>query len=193
MKRTLFLFLLLISARISTAQISVNVHWYKGKPSGQSDTIHYDLSRKLVWKDFTGTPDMGSGAAAITESGFGYRLAMRSVNGRMTLDVTVFCYFNKRTSWVKRGMNTAYALEHEQHHFDITWINTCAFVKKLKAARFSMSNYASLLDTIYDECYDALRTMQEVYDGQTSNGRKKEIQTEWNARIENLLAEQTID
>lgn len=193
MKHVFFLFFLLIIFRNSTAQVSVNIHWYTGKPSGASDTIHYDPERKLQWKDFAGPPDMNSGAAAITESGFGYRLAMRSVNGRMNLDVTIFCYFNRKMSWVKRGMNTAYALTHEQHHFDITWINTCAFVRKLKAARFTHSNYASLIDSIYDGCYESLRTMQDAYDGQTSNGRNRAVQAEWNSRIEDMLAAQTKD
>ncbi len=90
-------------------------------------------------------------------------------------------------------MNTDYALTHEQHHFNITWINTCLFVKKLKAAKLTAGNYSAVVDSIYDECYDSLDTMQDEYDGQTSNGRIRKVQGAWNRKIDKMLAELVIN
>lgn len=187
MKKSLFLFLFLVSVSFSFAQLNVTIDWYDGGSGISGDTIYYDQGRKLQWPDFKGRPDHNSIAAAITESGFGYKMAMRSKNGNTSLVITVYCYFNKRKSWVKREMDTDYALTHEQHHFDITYINTCSFIQKLRAAKFTFSNYNSLVDDIYDECYGSLRKMQDDYDGQTSNGRIKRAQSDWNARIDNML------
>ena len=104
------------------------------------------------------------------------------------MDITVFCYFNKANSWVKKGENTNYALLHEQHHFDITYINTCLFIQKLREARFTSANYASLINQIHDECFAALEKMQNDYDGQTKNGRITKEQSAWNKKIDKLLA-----
>jgi hypothetical protein len=188
MKKQFLFILLLVAGCVSYAQFTVSINWYEGNAGEKNDTIYYDHDRKLEWNDFKGWPDHNSMAAAITESGFGYRMSMQSKNGRINIEITVYCYFNKKRSWVKRGMDTNYALTHEQHHFDITYINTCLFIVKLKAASFTAGNYVSLVDTIYDDCYEALRKMQDEYDGQTSNGRSKKIQADWNKKIDRMLA-----
>ena len=85
-------------------------------------------------------------------------------------------------------MKNAYALLHEQHHFDITYINTCLFLQKLKEARLNKSNYISFVEQIYNECFTALNTMQDAYDGETSNGRIEAMQLFWNKKIDTQLA-----
>ena len=60
-------------------------------------------------------------------------------------------------------------------------------IKKLKAAKFTRNNYDTLLDEIYTESRLQLKQMQDDYDGQTKNGQLKNIQTEWNDKIEKQL------
>jgi len=169
------------------AQFTTLIQWQEAKTANSGDTISYDSNRKLNWSDFQGRPDANSPAAAITESGFGYRMSLQTVNNRTNMIITVFCYFNKKKSWVKAGMKTNYALLHEQHHFDITYINTCLFIQKLKAAHFTVQNYASLVNKIHDECFAELDKMQDEYDGQTKNGRISREQSAWNKKIDQLL------
>lgn len=189
MIKYLLSFLLILLCHVSPAQVTTIIQWHNIDAVDSGDTIYYNKHKKLVWNDFKGRPDNNSMAAAITESGFGYKMAMQRFGGRTTIVITVFCYFNKRKSWVKKNMDTEYALLHEQHHFDITYINTCLFIQKLRAAQFTVNNYASLVDSIHDECYNALDTMQDQYDGQTSNGRIKTVQFEWNKKIDRMLAD----
>lgn len=170
------------------AQTIVNIQWQNIKPGYSSDMIHYDSKRKLTWPDFKGQPVAASPAAAVTQSGFGYQLAMQSSNGKTTINITVYCYFDKNKSWVKKGMNNDYALLHEQHHFDVTYINTCLFLQKLKAAKINKSNYNALVVKIHDECLKEMDKMQDDYDGETSNGRKPAMQASWNKKIDKQLA-----
>src|SRR6187549_815424 len=107
--------LFFLFSNLAHAQITTTIQWQKVKPGNAGDTISYDLKRKLDWYDFRGKPDENSPAAAITQSGFGYRMSMQNANGRTNVVITVFCYFNKKRSWVKDGQNTNYALIHEQH------------------------------------------------------------------------------
>ncbi len=186
-KNILFIVLLLASAS-TQAQFRVTVKWQNIKPGSSGDTIYYNPERKLVWSDFKGRPDATSPAAAITESGFGYKMTMNSLNSKTDVVITVFCYFNKKKSWVKKDMDTDYALTHEQHHYDITYINAVLFVKQLKEAQLTKGNYNYLVEKIHDETFAALNKMQDDYDGQTANGRIKQMQSTWNKKIDKQLA-----
>jgi hypothetical protein len=186
-KYVLVIFFVLAGNAVA-AQLTVNIQWQSIQPGYAGDSIYYDIDRKLTWADFKGRPDAASQAGAITESGFGYRMNMQSYNNRTSINITVFCYFNKNKSWVKKGMKTAYALLHEQHHYDITYINTCLFIQKLNTAKLTRSNFTSIVEKIYDECFAALNKMQDEYDGETSNGRIENIQLLWNKKIDTRLA-----
>jgi hypothetical protein len=188
MTKNFLLIIFVLATQAASAQLTVNVQWQNIKPGYSSDTIYYDTDRKLDWVDFKGRPDGGSPAGAITESGFGYKMSMRSYNNRTSINITVFCYFNKNKSWVKKGMRTGYALEHEQHHYDITYINTCLFIQKLKEAKLTRANFAAMVENIHDECFAALNKMQDEYDGETSNGRIEGIQFAWNKKIDEKLS-----
>jgi hypothetical protein len=100
---------------------------------------------------------------------------------------TVYCYFSRLNSWVKKGGESDYALNHEQHHFDVTYITAFLFFQKLKAAKFTRINYNTLLEKLYSESSRDLEKMQNDYDGQTRNGRLKNIQSNWNGTIEKQL------
>jgi len=183
-------FLLIIFSLVgfsSYAQFTVTVQWQPIKINSGGDTVYYNSERKLTWTDFKGKPDAASPAAAITESGFGYRMSMNAAGSKTNVVITVFCYFNKKKSWVKKDMDTDYALLHEQHHYDITYINTCLFVKKLKEAQLNKGNFNYLVEKLHDECFAALNKMQNEYDGQTSNGRIPRMQTAWNKKIDQEL------
>lgn len=187
MRKALFIAALFL-ATASQAQVTTIIRWQSGKTSGRNDTIYYNPSYKLDWSDFRGRPDHQSIAAAITASGFGYNMSFQSRGNKAQLEIVVGCFFNKSKSWVKPGLASDYALNHEQHHFDLTYIGACLFVQKLKAAKFTMSNYQSLLEELHEQSYSELQEMQNAYDGETRNGRSEKVQQQWNQRIDMQLA-----
>lgn len=182
-----FLLLFFFNAAASFSQATVSVKWSSYKPPVTGDTIYYTPSQKLTWKDFKGKPEQGSDAVAITSSGFGYNAGARYKNGKADISVTIYCYFSKQNSWVVKGKETDYALNHEQHHFDVTWIVANSFFQKLKAAKFTWQNYNQLLDKLYTESMMELEKMQNQYDGETRNGRVNSEQTKWNTKISDKL------
>ena len=184
----IFITLFIFSYTGAYCQVTATVQWQVNKKTEVGDTIYYSTERRLTWPDFRGRPDNKSIAVAITASGFGFTFGMKSRNGVAEMDITVDCFFNKSNSWVKPGMQNDYALLHEQHHFDITYIGACRFIKKLREAKFTMRNYSELLEKINSESNDAMEKMQNEYDGETANGRLKNVQAEWNKKIEEQLA-----
>ena len=187
MIRLSFLIIAFSICNTSLAQFNTVIQWESNKPSANNDTIYYDSNRKLTWADFRGKPAISGPAAAITESGFGFKMSVNSFNRKTDMVITVFCYFNKEKSWVRPGMDDDYALEHEQHHFDITYINAVLFIQKLRKAQFNRGNFNVLVNKIHDECFTAMDKMQDEYDSQTSNGRIKSMQKAWNKKVSQQL------
>ncbi len=184
MKKILF-FIFLAASLHSFAQVTVAINWVQRVPG--RDTIFYNPDTKLSWPDFKGKPGKPSEAIAVTASGLGYQASMRYSKGKTDIVIDVYCYFSKKNSWVRPGRQSDYALTHEQHHFDVTYIATDLFVQKLRAAKFTKTNYEDVVNKIYAECCDQLEKMQNAYDGQTKNGQLKNIQAEWNNKIDKQL------
>ncbi len=180
------LFFLLCINKIS-AQVTTNITWTEKTKLPTNNTIYYNASKKLVWANFEGKPTQSEPIAAITTSGFGYNASMHTINDKGQINVSIYCYFSKPNSWVRKQKNTAYILNHEQHHFDITYIAAKIFIDKVKAAALTTTNMNDELSAIYKQCYAAMNKMQNNYDTETKNGQIKEKQEEWNKAIQLLL------
>ena len=185
--------LLFVTSLQVFSQLTVTVQWLQHTPAAKVDTIYYNPIRKLTWPDFKGKPENRNNALAVTSSGFGYLATMQTRNNKTNIGITVYCYFSKQDSWVIPGGESNYALTHEQHHFDITYIVAYQFIQKLKVAKFTWHNYDTLLDKIYTESRLLLKKMQDDYDGQTKNGQLKTIQADWNDKIDKQLKSLSIN
>lgn len=101
--------------------------------------------------------------------------------------INVYCFFNQSKSWVKPDSRNDYTLNHEQRHFDISYIAALRFVQRLRLQRFTRNNYNDLIDKTYSESYAYLSTLQDAYDAETGNGTDKAKQAAWNAKIDSLV------
>jgi len=176
----LFIIILFFSAPCTFAQLSTNVYWTEQTNMNAAEVIFYNVQKPLAWKDFKGKPDESSRASAITASGFGYKADIKNVGSKGQLNIGIYCYFNKNNSWVKEGKAVEYILNHEQNHFNISFIAASIFVEKMKAASITSNNYNAILPRIYKECCDIMNKLQDDYDGQTKNGQLKDMQSKWN-------------
>ena len=139
--------------------------------AGGGNAILYRPGITLGWTDFKGRPTEGSDAAALTNAGFGLKLAFRRVENSSQLVIDVNCNFSRKDSWVKPGNKTDYILNHEQKHFDIAYIHTCTFIQQLQNAHFTNANYNAVIEKIYKENALAMSRMQNQYDSETSHSR----------------------
>jgi hypothetical protein len=175
---------------VISAQVITSVNWTEQTKMNATETIYYNINKKLVWADFKGMPAAPSPVAAITSSGFGYRADMKTLNGKGQINISVYCYFSKLKSWVRIKNKTAYILEHEQHHFDATYFAAMAFMQKIKATKITVENMDAVLGALYKEANSNMNNMQNDYDSQTKNGILKEKQEEWNDFFKNKLTAQ---
>ncbi len=160
--------------------------------STDNNIICYTPNNKLAIDDFKGMPVENSVAIAITSSGVSFKAGFKNSGSKTTLIITVSCNFDKQLSWMKEHGKNEYILRHEQHHFDITYLSTLAFIKRLNEADFTIKNYQEKLKAIYSTTMQEMEQLQHQYDEETHNGQLKEEQLSWNRKIDERLVEVTV-
>jgi hypothetical protein len=178
----------LICFSAAAQKIETSITYLTAIPGADDNTIVYDQHRKLNIEDFKGRPDNDNVAVAITTSGFTFKAGYRNANGKATLLVSVYCSFDKSSSWMKDKAKNDYILLHEQQHFNISYISTMLFIKKLKKLKFNQDGYMNQLREAYNEAIKNMEDLQHQYDGDTNNGILKDKQAAWNKKIDEQLA-----
>jgi hypothetical protein len=183
-KTTFFIsFFFLFSSQLFSQKITVNVFTENKINNPKSDTIYYGFNRKLTWRDFQGSVPAAAPWGAMTASGFSFNSSMNEDENNLYISVGVYTFFTKHDSWKKPEINSAYHLEHEQHHFDITRLYAQKLVDEINNAHFTKKNYRKLLYSIFDKVYAESIACQHEYDQETKNSMDAEKQKEWNEKI----------
>lgn len=181
---TFFILFLLLSSAVFCQKITVNVFIENKINKPQNDTVYYDFNRRLTWQDFQGKVPADAKWGAMTASGFSFNSEMEDDgNNHLIISIGVYTFFTKHDSWKKPDINSAYHLEHEQHHFDITRLFAQKFADQIKNAHFTKSNYRKLLYSIFDKVYEESVAYQHLYDNETENSVDVQKQKEWNEKI----------
>ena len=183
-KKLGFISLILLCASCSIAQkiiLKVSIDNKVSPP--QSDTIYYNINRPLTWADFQGVPDKNHAGGAITASGFAFDAKMDMVANKVYMDIKVYTFFCKQSSWKKPNINSAYHLLHEQHHFDITRLAAEQFLEELANSNLTADNYQKVLTAVFDKVNNKSAELQTAYDRETDHSINREAQLRWNDKI----------
>lgn len=178
-----FTLLLFTSLGCYSQKVLVNVYLENRVAKQSSDTIYYDVSRKLTWQDFQGKPDLHNPGGAVTASGYAFDADMKMEDKIIYLNIGVYVYFLKSESWRKPDINSDFHLLHEQTHFDITRLGAENFIKELVKSTFTRDNYNQLLNSVFDKSYNENMALQTQYDTETQHSIKYQVQLKWNEKI----------
>lgn len=152
-----------------------------------NDTIYYE-TRKINWDDFRGSPSGLNKYGAAIFSNFGYTSSFSVSGGIIRAQVETRTYMVRGMSWANEGAKTAYALAHEQLHFDITKLVVERFKKKLRAIQAeSIDDLNSIIQFEYLESYREMNSLQRAYDGETRHSQDIFKQAEWADKIRTWL------
>ena len=147
------------------------------------ELLAWSATKKLEWRDYKGSPDPNSDAAATTSTYLGFEYNIRGDKFSYQID----CRFSKNKSWGRS--KTKYILGHEQGHFDIAEIFARKLNKKMTEYKFDRNTYRKELDKIYNEILDEKEIFQNEYDNETDYSRNKEKQADWLKKVEKMLEE----
>lgn len=147
-----------------------------------SQNIDWDKGEKLTWSDFTGESNTSSKYHASTQSGVQYGSSWSGSSNELTLNFTVFAYFDKTRSWVKPWKGTERLLEHEQLHFDISELHARKLKQALSTYAFT-KRHEKEVKALFTENTEARNAMQAKYDLETDHMVNREAQARWEKYI----------
>lgn len=168
------------------AKIIVNVNIIDSDKNPQ--LIIFNKERKLIIADFKGKPPAVTQGVAATYSGIkmGYSFAQEKTKTVIKINLT--CYFDPSKSWMKKEGKTPSVLDHEQGHFNITYIQTSRFADAISKYTFSQ-NWKEELLNLRQKYMDELETMQDNYDKKTRHGTIEKEQLWYSLTINEKLNE----
>ncbi len=147
-------------------------------------SLNWVKERKLNWEDFRGRPEAGVRAIAMTHSGFQTFPSNEKIGAKTYVRTKVIAQFDCDESWVRRSeRENAYALHHEQGHFDISEIYARKLEKLLNEKPIPLPDYNRVLDVIYDRVFSEMGNYQERYDAETDHSLNRPKQSEWDKSI----------
>lgn len=188
--KILFVLIALFSFSHVNAQFSSKVNWVTMLPKNETEKIPYNPARKLTWNDFKGKVSPANpNELAMTASGFGFTYTASADESSMDVSVSIYCYLSKKDSWVKPEGRNDYVLNHEQRHFDLTYIFAKRFAEKLSTSSFNRTNFEAGYDRLYAQYSKQLNDAQVRYDAETTHGINKQEQEAWNKQIDMWLKE----
>ncbi|MDB5124345.1 MAG: hypothetical protein JWP94_2474 [Mucilaginibacter sp.] len=164
--------------------VKVTFEDYREKTEG--DSIYYSIGRPLTWNDFQAKTPNSRYDAEIYPS-FGYDEHNTVNNGMVNVHLLMKVCLPKSASWVKEGSRTAYALNHEQRHFDIAKIAAERFKQKILSEQLPPGNFDGPVNVDYLESYREMTDMQKLYDDETRHGANESAQARWSVYIDKEL------
>ena len=150
----------------------------------QDDTVHYNPDRKLTWADFKAEPRRGSHYAAEVFTSFAYEGKSTVKDGVIILNLSAKAYMLKNSSWGRSDARNAYALNHEQRHFDIVKIIVERFKRRIQADTLTLEDYNSLIQYQFIETFREMNQLQTQYDDETNHSINQAAQERWNQKID---------
>lgn len=175
------------SFQASSQKISIKVFMDHKINKEDNDTIYYSTDRKLTWQDFQGAVPANTPWGAMTASGFSFNSSMNDDGDNIDITIGVFSFFIKHNSWKRPDIHSAYHLEHEQRHFDITQLGAEKLVSELGKTSLTGKNYKKILNSVFNKVYDENTALQQQYDLETKNGMDIVKQNEWNEKLEKQM------
>lgn len=156
-----------------------------------SDTLFYH-QRAIKADDFRASP-RGSGPAkneAISFTSFAFDGSSRQFRDTLEITLVLQVFWVKSSSWLRTRPPSAYTLEHEQLHFDITRLVAERFRKKVLQMPLTADDHESRIQYEYLESFRDMNRMQEAFDDKVHNGFNTLMQQEWKRKIrQELIAE----
>lgn len=158
-----------------------------------SDSLFYHTNRKLRWSDFKGKAPLRGPSGAVSYTSFAYEGNSLRKKDTLILNLTLQVFFVKSASWAKSFIMDGTALEHEQLHFDITWLVALRFQQRIKTMPLSIDDYDSIIQYQYLESFREMNRLQEAYDDETNHGQSPVGQLKWQRNIAEAITAITVE
>lgn len=160
---------------------------YVNAGSVEPDTLAYSADRPLEWSDFREAPPQRSKFGAQIFPLFSFSEHVHTVKGIIRVRLTIRAAIARSNCWVKNESRDAWALNHEQRHFDILEITRLRFIAELRKHAWSVTNFDGEINAVWLNAYHDLGAEEDLYDDQAVHGLNRAEQEKWNRKIDQEL------
>lgn len=148
----------------------------------ENDFLFWSESRKLTLSDFEGKPEVSKDK--FSSQIYVYNPAsIEKANLLSTPEITAFCVFDKKKSWVNKELANDYWLLYNQVFFDIYEIYTRKLKERFTLTDFGSEDYKEKFQKISEENNKALKQRIDQYQKQTNFGDDFDAVIKWNKNI----------
>lgn len=179
------LVLLCISCDLTASAQVIRVTVTDSPPPGTltSDTVYYGKDRPLRWSDFTGRVREQSNSSALSFSGFSYDADVSVKPDTIHIHLYLQTYFVRSGSWVRPGEAGAYALSHEQIHFQIARLAAIGFRDAVRTDTLTVDYYPMEIKMLFLSYWRKMGAMQDAFDEETRHGMDHAAEATWQKKI----------
>ncbi len=134
--------------------------------------LPYNPDKKLQWNDFRKLQARADRVISRASTGIYYSYTQKGSKP----EVSVCAYFSKPASFVVWGKEIDHVLNHEQKHFDITYLFSLKLIQKCRAYQ---NLDVATVDRLYNQTKQELDAFQDRYDAETNHSLNKDSQEKW--------------
>jgi len=173
-----------VNPKLATA---VKVSFTDYHEAAEGDTVYYNIRRPLTWNDFQEKNHRATHHGAEVFAGIGYDEDVKLINGVFYVKLAMKVYVPKSASWVSNSNANAYALNHEQRHFDVAKLVAEHFKKRIMDEKLPPENFDGPINVAYLDALREMDKLQKQYDGETNHSIDAFQQRQWDERIDKEL------
>lgn len=146
--------------------------------------VFYSNNTRLKWSDYKKIPNKISKSNAVSVSYTG--ISYSYIHTASEVNIKVYSFLDKDQSYVVKGHDNEYILNHEQKHFDITYLFSLKLVKRLNLAN---DINPDICNKLYLQVCDEWGEFQDAYDKETRHSNEVDKQKYWDDLIRSKILE----
>ncbi len=152
----------------------------------KKNTIKWDETRPLSWKDYKKKAPKATSFAALTSAAVGFSIHYENE----VVAIEIESFFTPKESWTK-DKNNQELLAHEILHFSITELFARQLRKQILETNFTSREQKLIkeITKMYSQKMKALAKCQRLYDKETNHSLIKKAQERWIEKVQQELKE----
>lgn len=158
-------------------------------PMKSSDSVGCKKGFLLKASDYQPNDKDTSSKTVFTKMTLTYQLAAVESSKELNLKIYPKAFFHRSRSWFKPGADWGVQLPYHQGIYDLCTAYGNKLAKAFKAAKFSLGEYKSEINSIYNTVFNEYAELRKKYQAETKEGLDAEQMATWRKKIDDLLKE----
>jgi hypothetical protein len=158
-------------------------------PIQSKDSIPCKTGYQLKPEDYQLNSKDTSNKSVFTKMTLTYLIDATENSKELNLKIYTKAFFHKSRSWYKGSPDWNALLPYHQGIYDLCMAYGIKLNKALKDRKFSLGEYRTEINTIYNEVLNEYAELRKKYQSETKEGMDSEQVSRWQIRIQEILKE----